>query len=191
MCNKNPLKQQWVPFGPWVPLGKVREDRAVNNIFVHHIFVHICRAPIIGATYQPTTLVVNMMQSEIYDMMVLLTTGEMHLGNLSKRTSQPSAASQPTSQQPAIQLATSQRSSQQPWPCQPGSSQQPAASQAPSNQRAASSQPASSLPACQQPANQLPSGAYTAHWNFFCRFYVKSVRPICESGAIRLQNRNI
>ena len=26
---------------------------------------------------------------------------------------------------------------------------------------------------------------------FFCRFYVKSARPICESGAIRLQNCNL
>ena len=28
--------------------GKVREDRAVNDIFVHHIFVHTCRSPNFG-----------------------------------------------------------------------------------------------------------------------------------------------
>ena len=44
-CNMHSLKQQRVPLGLWVPLSKVRVDRAVNNIFVHHIFVHICRAP--------------------------------------------------------------------------------------------------------------------------------------------------
>ena len=105
--------------------------------------------------------------------------------DISRQATNRPAACHPANHQPAIQPAAMAV----PASLAAASSQQPA------RQQAAWKQPgASQLAAC-QPASSQPTsihlGLILPIGTFFCRFYAKSVRPICESGAIRLQNRNI
>ena len=99
-------------------------------------------------------------------------------------TNQP-AACHPANHQPAIQPAAMALPA----------SQAAAGSQQAARQQATGKQPgASQLTGCQPTSSQATSSSWGLCCPlelFFCRFYAKPGRPICESGAIRLQNRDI
>ena len=65
----------------------------------------------------------------------------------------------------------------------------------PARRRAAGERPGAGRLAACRPAGHHPTSfqlrLLLRIGTFFCRFYVKSARPICESGAIRLQNCNL
>ena len=105
--------------------------------------------------------------------------------DISRQATNRPAACHPANHQPAIQPAAMAV----PASLAAASSQQPARQQAAGKQPGASQlaacQPASSQPTSFQLGLILPIGT------FFFRFYAQSPRPICESGAIVFQNRNI